>query len=205
MIRILRSLKRNERGATLVEFAFAAPVLLLVVMGLLDMTYRLYATAMLQGEVQKAARDSTLESSSNVVAIAALDQRVKDGFRSINGAVTDGSFEITRRNFSDFSSAGKMEAATGPGGQCAPPVGGVPFTYFDINNSNSWDDGAIDGQGGAQDVTLYTVKVSYKALFPVNALYGASPYHTITASTVLRNQPYKAKQARNAGQTRNCS
>ena len=193
------NLRRDERGATLVEFALVAPVLIVVMMGLLDMTYRLYATAMLNGEVQKAARDATLESSSNAAALAALDDRVKNGFRQVNGTVTDSNFVITRRNFTNFTNAGKMEPSTGPGGVCAPT-----FTYVDVNNSGAYDDGANSGQGGADDVTLYTVRVTYKSLFPVNALYGASTNQTITSQTVLLNQPFNGQAVRPVGPTRAC-
>ncbi len=199
MIRRLRSLRRDERGATLMEFAFVAPVMLLVIMGLLDMTYRLYATAVLQGAVQKAARDSTLEGATTAAAITAVDQKVKDVFKEVNGAVTDASYTFTRRNFDSFTNAGKKEPATGPGGLCA-----TGFTYVDNNNSGSWDDGGNTGQGGADDVTLYTVQVRYRSLFPINGLFGASDDQTIIASTVLRNQPYGDQVQRNAGQTRAC-
>ena len=193
------NLRREERDATLVEFALFAPVLMIVMMGLLDMSYRLYATAMLNGEVQKAARDATLESSTNAVALAALDTRVKEGFRQVNGTVNDSNFVITRRNFANFTNAGKMEPSTGPGGVCAPT-----FTYVDVNNSGTFDDGASSGQGRTDDVTLYTVTVTYKSLFPVNALYVASTNQTITSQTVLRNQPFNDQAARPVGPTRAC-
>ena len=197
--RLFRRLRHNQRGSTLIEFALVAPVLMVVIMGLLDMTYQLYAKAMLLGAVQKAGRDSTLESGVSASANAAIDAIVKNAFRKVNGTVTDSSFVFTRRNFSDFTNAGKLEASTGPGGLCAPG-----FTYADVNNSNSWDDGAIAGQGGANDAVLYSVQVSYTSLFPVNALFGASPIQTIRATTVLRNQPYNNQSTRVSGPTRNC-
>ena len=197
--RLFKRLRNNRRGSTLIEFALVAPVLMVVIMGLLDMTYRLYAKAMLEGSVQKAARDSTLESGASATANATIDAVVKNAFRKVNGTVTDSNFVFTRRNFSDFTKAGKLEPATGPGGQCA-----AGFTYVDTNNSNSWDDGAVAGQGGANDAVLYTAQVSYTSLFPVNALFGASTIQTIRATTVLRNQPYNNQQSRNTGPTRNC-
>lgn len=201
---LFKRLRRDRRGATLVEFAMVAPTLLVVIMGLLDMSYRLYAKAMLEGSVQKAARDSTLEAGASAAANAALDKVVIDNFKEVNGTVTDGNFVFRRRNFADFTKAGKMEQSTGPGGRCAPPVGGVPFTWFDENNNNVVDDGGVGGQGGANDAVLYTVSVNYRAIFPVQALFGASPTQTITATTVLRNQPYNSQQARAPGTTRNC-
>jgi Flp pilus assembly protein TadG len=206
MIRaLLKRLRRSRRGSTLIEFAMVAPVLMVVIMGLLDMTYRLYAKAMFEGAVQKAARDATLESGANVATGTLIDTKVKDAFKEVNGTVTDSSFSFTRRNFKDFTNAGKMEPSTGPGGQCAPPAGATVYTYVDVNNSNSWDDGAIGGQGGANDVVLYTATVTYRALFPVNGLFGASTMQTIKASTVLRNQPYNSQATRATGPTRNCT
>ncbi len=197
--RLLKRLRHNQRGSTLIEFAMVAPVLMVVVMGLLDMTYRLYAKAMLEGAVQKAARDSTLESGATASANSVIDNVVKTAFKTVNGTVTDSDFTFTRRNFSDFTNSDKLEPSTGPGGQCA-----TGFTYVDVNDSNSWDDGAIAGQGGANDAVLYTAQVSYKSLFPVHSLFGASPIQTIRATTVMRNQPYNNQQARNSGPTRNC-
>lgn len=195
--KIIRRLRRDHRGATLIEFAMVAPVMLIVIMGLLDMTYRLYATAILQGAVQKASRSSTL--ASNNTSQTALDDAIKSAFKQINAAVTDADFKITRRNFTNFTDADKMEPSTGPNGACARG-----YTYVDVNNSNTYDDGAQDGQGGAQDVVLYTVQVTYPTPFPVSSLYGASSTPTIKASTILRNQPFTTQRARNAGTTRNC-
>lgn len=198
MIRkLLNRLRREDRGATLIEFALVAPVMLVVIMGLLDMTYRIYANAILQGAVQKAGRMATL--ATNNVTQVTLDTAVKNAFKQVNSGVTDSSFVITRRNYANFTNADKMEPSTGPGGVCA-----AGFTYVDLNNSNTYDDGAQNGQGGAQDAVLYTVQVTYPTPFPVSSLYGASRTPTIRATTILRNQPFATQGARNAGTTRNC-
>lgn len=205
MMNLAKHLRKDERGTSLVEFAIIAPVLLTIIMGLLDFGYQLYTRAIFEGVVQKAARDATLEDSASVASSTLIDTKVKNAFKDVNGTVNDSNFTFTRRNFKDFSNAGKMEPSTGPGGKCAPPSGTTFYTYSDVNNSNSWDDGAIDGQGGANDVVLYTATVRYRSLFPVNSLFGASPFQTIKASTVLRNQPYNDQPARAVGPTRNCT
>jgi Flp pilus assembly protein TadG len=198
MIRTLfRRLRRDDRGATLIEFAMVAPVMLIVIMGLLDMTYRIYANAILQGAVQKAGRMATL--ASNNATQVAIDTAVKDAFKQVNSGVTDSSFVFTRRNYANFTNADKMEPSTGPGGVCA-----TGYTYVDQNNSNTYDDGAQAGQGGAQDAVLYTAQVTYPTPFPVSSFYGASRTPTIRATTILRNQPFATQGARNAGTTRNC-
>lgn len=199
MVRLMRRFRSNRRGTTTIEFAVIIPTLMVVIMGLLDFTYRLYATSILQGAVQKAARDSTLEMSANQTSQDAIDTKVRNAVKDINGVITDSSFTISRQNFENFTAAGKMEASTGPGGLCA-----TGYVYVDKNNNSVWDNGGNAGQGGADDVTLYDVQVQYKALFPINALFGASNMQTIRAKTILRNQPYNTQAVRATGTTRPC-
>lgn len=199
MVRLLNQLRRNRRGSTTIELAMIIPTLMVVVMGVLDFTYRLYATSIVQGAVQKAARDSTLEINATQTSQDALDTKVRNAVKDINGVITDSAFTFSRTNFSNFTEAGKMEASTGPGGLCA-----TGFTYVDKNNNSVWDNGGVGGQGGADDVALYNVQVQYKALFPINSLFGASNTQTIRATTILRNQPYGAQAVRVSGPTRAC-
>ena len=195
---------RDDRGAALVEFAVVAPVMLLAMLGTTSLAYRQYDIVMLQGALQEASRDGTLESGGVVGADATLDALVRTNFQRVNTQLPDSAFTFTRRNFRNFTAAGQLEPSTGPGGRCAPPAGSTTYTYVDINNSNSWDDGALNGQGGAQDVVLYTVRVSYPAVFPVPGVTGLNGTQTLTASTVLRNQPYNNQAGRVSGPTRNC-
>lgn len=199
-----RQIGQDDRGTTMLEFAFVAPLMLLTIMGLTSIAYRQYDIVMLQGALQEASRAGTLESGSSAGAEAAEDAIVRQNFQRVNSALPDSAFTFTRRNFTNFTAAGQLEPATGPGGRCAPPSGGTTYTYTDVNNNNSWDDGALAGQGGAQDVVLYTVKVDYPSVFPVPFVSTLTGTQTLTATTVLRNQPYNNQQARSAGPTRNC-
>ena len=59
MIRIpslLRRLRRHQRGTAILEFALIAPVFILLLMGLFDYTWQMYAKQVLQGAVSNAAR-----------------------------------------------------------------------------------------------------------------------------------------------------
>ncbi len=55
------NLKRSERGATIVEFAIVAPVMLLLIMMMGELCYRHYVQAILTGSMAKAGRDSAIE------------------------------------------------------------------------------------------------------------------------------------------------
>lgn len=61
--RSLRHLRRDQAGATIVEFAFVLPVMVLLLMGLGEILYQEYAQSVLTGALQKAGRDSTIQSA----------------------------------------------------------------------------------------------------------------------------------------------
>jgi Flp pilus assembly protein TadG len=175
----------NDRGVTATEFALLAPVFVLMIMGFFDLAHREYATAILQGALQKAGRDSTLETG--MTSSATIDAAVKAQVKKVVGATA--TYTSGRLAYSDFSLVGDAEAYTDKA-----PLNGkydVGECYQDANGNNQWDaDLGKAGQGGAQDVVLYRMTISYPRLFPMAKLLGWSANQTITASTVLRNQPY---------------
>lgn len=197
-----RRLQGDARGATVVEFAIVAPVMGLLLLGAFDVGHTLYMRAVLQGIVQKTARDSTLEDSTDTAAQTALDDKVRAQVRALanNATVT-----ITRRYYRTFAevAAARREDFTDTNGNGTCDAG---EPYIDSNLNANWDrDGGNAGQGGAKDATLYTVTVSYPRFFPVNRIIGGSSTTTITGSTVLKNQPYGDQAAYGAAVQRNCT
>ena len=61
----------DERGVTVIEFALLAPVLLITLLGMFDMGYTMYAQTLLQGALQQAARNSTIEGAASSTATIA--------------------------------------------------------------------------------------------------------------------------------------
>ena len=174
-------LRRDARGATIVEFALLAPVLLLTLLGLFDIGYNTYTSSVLQGAIVKAARGSTIEGA----APAKLDARVEAAVRDIapNATVT-----FDRKSYTSFSDVGAPEDFTDLDGDgiCN---NGEPFE--DANGNGSWDaDRGRSGSGGARDAVLYTVTVSYPRAFPLAKFIGVSDRHQAQSQTVLRNQPW---------------
>ncbi len=195
----LRTLRRDDVGAALVEFAFVAPVLILLIMGILDVGHRIYATAILQGSVQKAARDASLDDGA--ANAGTIDDRVKNLMLPVLQPEPISTFDFTRRNYSNFSDVSQPEdfTDTNNDGDCN---NGEP--YDDINGNDSWDaDRGASGQGNAKDAVLYTVRVTYPRLFPMAGLIGLSQEESIEASTVVRNQPFGEQSAR--GGIKNCT
>lgn len=197
--RFARAFGRDEKGATIVEFAMVAPIMGMLLLGAFDVGHTLYMRSVLQGIVQKVARDSTLESGLAVDQQDVLDERVRTQVRALANNLTT---TITRKYYRTFSNAAASQfepyTDTNGNGTCN---GGEP--YQDNNNNSRWDaTGGNTGSGGAKDAVVYTVTVSYPRFFPIYRFIGGSNTTTITGSTVLRNQPY-GDQA--APTVRNCT
>lgn len=192
----------DRRGNTAVEFAIVAPVMCLFLAGSFDMAHSLYTRAVLQGIVQKTARDSGLENSTDPTAQAALDAKVKN---QVLALANNADVKITRRFYRTFSDAQLAKAEpwtdTDKDGTCDS---GEP--YQDDNGNNTWDkDGGDAGQGTAKDRTVYTVTMSYPRMFPIQGfLPGFGNKVVLVASTVLENQPYSDQQSYGSSVIRNC-
>lgn len=177
-----RSIGSDTRGVTLVEFAFVAPVMIVLLLGMMDLCYRLYVQSILTGAVQRAGRDGSLESGAG--AGTALDEKVVKMVRTVAPSLTWDSKRSAYSNygairpepFSDTNSNGSRDA-----GEC----------FSDVNGNGVWDaDPGKSGQGYANETVVYTMNVHYPRLFPMAALLGWSSVQDISASTLLKNQPY---------------
>jgi Flp pilus assembly protein TadG len=190
----LRSLPFDQEGAAIVEFALIAPVMLLTLFGLFDIGHGIYTKTVLLGAIEKAARDSSIESATT----GSLDARITSMVRNIQPSAT---LTFTRTAYSNFSDVGQAEDYTESSGNSTCDDG-EPFE--DANGNGVWDaDRGIDGQGGARDAVLYRVTVVYDRLFPIYKLLpGQLDTMSVQAITVLRNQPFTLQNS--VAATGNC-
>jgi Flp pilus assembly protein TadG len=181
-VRKLRTLASTDDGAAIVEFALIAPVMLMTLMGLFDLGHGVYTRAMLLGAIEKAARDSTIETATT----GALDAKVTEVVQSMQPGAT---LSFTRKSYASFSDVSVPEDWTDSNGNSTCDAG-EPFE--DANGNGVWDtDRGINGLGGARDAVLYRVTVQYPRLFPVyKFIPGQSNTMTLQAISILRNQPY---------------
>ncbi|MEM1195088.1 MAG: TadE/TadG family type IV pilus assembly protein [Pseudomonadota bacterium] len=194
--RHIRRLGACEDGATLTEFGVVAPVLILMIMGVFDMAHTQYTRGMLNGAMQSAGRDLTLESAGSMEST--IDQSVIDRVQ----AVVPSSATITLEKLShfEFSDIGEAEEFDD---ENLDGVCNNNEVFVDANGNGQWDEDRGEvGIGGARDAVLYTAIVSYDRLFPMYGLAGATQDVTLRASTVLRNQPYDEQDI--SAETGNC-
>ncbi|PKP64083.1 MAG: dihydrolipoamide acetyltransferase [Alphaproteobacteria bacterium HGW-Alphaproteobacteria-7] len=181
---LLRRLIGDSSGVTLVEFAFVGPVLILMIMGIFDMAHTQYTSAMINGAMQKAGRDMTLENAGS--RQADVDGRVREQVLQVvpNGATV----EFERLSHFDFTDIGEAEEFTDENND---GICNNNEVFADANGNGQWDpDRGRSGIGGARDAVLYTAVVKYPRMFPMFELAGLPEEITLRATTVLRNQPF---------------
>jgi Flp pilus assembly pilin Flp len=187
---ILRRLRRDHRAVAAVEMALAAPLFLLLLMGLFDYAWQFYARAVLHGAVAQAGRSSSLEAY--VANPQALDDRVAAQVRNVYSGA---SVEFDRLAFDRYELVGKPEPFTDVKQGNTPPNGryDVGECFEDTNGNGVWDaESGKQGGGGADDVVRYTVTMKFDRVMPVWRMLNQPQQVTLSASTILRNQPYNA-------------
>lgn len=182
-LRPISHIVRNDTGAAIVEFALIAPILCVTVLGLYDFSYNYYAESIIEGAVQKAGRDSTVESYANDPS--KLDDKVRDAVQNL---VYDAEVTFTRTGYTEYSDMNRAEDFTDTNGD---GVCNANEPFEDTNGNGTHDDSrALDASDGARNAVMYQVDATYNRAFPLGGLIGLEPTVTVSARTVLRNQPF---------------
>lgn len=196
MCRLFSRLRRSDRGATAIEFAIIAPVMILMLMGLMEICYESYLSSVLNGAIRKAGRDAGIQNGQ--LNWSTIDQGVMTQVQSVSRNATLKS--SIHQSYSSFSQVRVPEPFVDSNGNGKYDAASDCFT--DINGNAIWDadQGTGGQQGGASDVNVYTLTIQFPRLFPIGAWTGLPALATMRAQTILRNQPYTA-QATNSPKT----
>ncbi|WP_426263342.1 TadE/TadG family type IV pilus assembly protein [Sphingomonas sp. PWP1-2] len=176
---------RDTRGATIIEFAVVAPVMILLIMGLSDLAYQGYIMSILDGAMQKAGRDSTIQGNDTTPSGAAIDQKV---MASVWLVMKSATYVSSRKSYSQFGNIAPESFRDDNGNKV---YDAATECFTDVNGNKTWDaDPGASGQGGASDVVVYKMTITYPRLFPMAGLAGLSQTVTNSSTTYLKNQPY---------------
>lgn len=172
---------RDHAGVTILEFAIIAPVFVLLIFGMTNIGQIVYGKVVLDGAVEIAARNSSLETGNTTTADTMVEQMVKNVLPGV-------TVSSTRKNYYDFNDIARAEKwnDTNKNGTCA---GGE--SYVDENRNGRWDsDVGLAGNGGAYDVVIYTVTAKFKPLFQMPLMPYLNGDQTLVSRSVRKNQPF---------------
>ena len=186
--RFWRRFLGSEEGNSVTEFAFAAPIIFLVVSGIIDFMMVLFVISLMEGGLQSGSRlGRTGFQPVGISRIDAVRQEIED---ATIGLVNVAELTITTRVYPCFDSIDKPEPYVDNNPANGSYDMGEEFT--DVNGNTIWDpDMAAAGLGGPGAVVLYEVFYDWAALTPlVGNFFGADGKIPLSVSVAVRNEPY---------------
>lgn len=183
---ILARLKRDRRGAAVVEFAFMLAPMMLMLLGGIEMGYLAYSKTVLEGAIKEASRMAATGQHS-------ADEITAEVRARLGRIGADGDHvEIVTRAYGSFEDVHKPEPLTSD----VEPLGGTPGVgdcYIDLNGDEEWSEDASEaGLGASEDIVYFEVTASYPVLFNfMEGLMDAEEGRkTLTANTTIKNEPF---------------
>ncbi|PZU09205.1 TadE/TadG family type IV pilus assembly protein [Sphingomonas sp.] len=181
----LRRLAGDRKGLAAVEFGLVSVPVILMLLTLVDLGFRSYIASQLQGTMDQAARKVTIGGVSTSTVSSFVTDRIK---RILPGATV----LVVPKSYDDFSDVGKPEPITTD----TAPLGSYNTgdCFLDLNGNGVWDnDGGTAGNGTGDDIVYYVATVTYPTLMPLGRFLGWGSTETVTATMMMRNQPYAAQ------------
>ncbi|WP_218847415.1 TadE/TadG family type IV pilus assembly protein [Sphingomonas sp. R3G8C] len=189
LVHMARRLRRDAQGVTALEFALAAPLLLMIMAVLIELGMSYYLQTVLVGTINAAGRASSMQSAQTTSST--IDSQVT---ARIHHVIPWATVAFNRGNYTDFTNVGQPEDFTDTNKNGQYDLGEC---FNDANGNGVWDsDMGATGLGGANDVVVYTVTVSYAPLFGFSSMLGLPSTMHASSSTIMRNQPFATQTTR---------
>lgn len=183
---LLCRMARCCRGVTAIEFAVIAPVLILLMLGILE-----FAMMMLVNNLMESATalSSRLGRTGYVEAGSTREATILDSIERRAGVLIDSDrLTITSRFYEQFDQIGDSEPWNDLNHNGVPE----PGEYTDINGNGQYDaDLGQAGYGNAEDIVVYTVTYPWEIVTPImREMLGKNGVYEITTHAVVKNEPY---------------
>ncbi|MEN8859804.1 TadE/TadG family type IV pilus assembly protein [Qipengyuania flava] len=191
---IIRRLGRDQRGATIVEFAVIAMPMCVLLMGGLELGYNSYVRSTLQGALHDAARIAAVENPILATDGDTVEEQVANMIKETVAHVAPNAVvDVDQKSYFEFSSIGEPEKLMTDNNGNGKYDASDEDCFEDANGNGTFDpdSGKSGTNGGADDVVLYTAKVSAPRILPLDRLVpGVSEKVEYTLRAAVRNQPY---------------
>lgn len=180
--------RHSESGSAVVEFAFGAPIVVLLLAGAIELGMIMFVNVLMESALRDASRYGI---TGQVPTGETRLQRIKDIIsKDTIGLVDMNKATIDVKVYPSFADIGKAEAFVDGNGNGVYDTG---ETFTDTNGNGKWDsDMGVSGAGGPGDIVIYRVSYDWPLLTPLAAPFiGHDGTYTLTASIAVRNEPWK--------------
>jgi Flp pilus assembly protein TadG len=181
------ALVENQRGSSLVEFAFAAPLVVLMIVAIIEFGMIMFVSTLMESALRDAARFGITgqepEGGTRLEQILAIV-----GDRTI-GLVDMAAAKVEVRVYPTFGDVGRGEAFVDGNGNGAYDPG---ETFTDENGNGAHDaDVGEAGAGAAGSIVAYRMEYAWPLRTPLaGPLIGEDGKFILKSAIAVRNEPY---------------
>lgn len=171
----------------MIEFAFIAPVLMLFICGIVELSLVMYVQSVIEGATTLTSR---LGKTGYIEGGQSRETTIMNALQERAGKFLEPSkVTITSKFYGQFDQIGDEEPYIDTDHDGQHDAG---ETYTDVNGNGIWDaDMAEQGYGNANDIVVYTVAYPWRINTPMIAQFvGDDGQLTLRSSAVVKNEPY---------------
>ncbi|MFC3693512.1 TadE/TadG family type IV pilus assembly protein [Chenggangzhangella methanolivorans] len=177
---------RDARGVTMVEFGLIAPVLTLMIMGIVELGLMMAGQAVLDNATFVASR---IGKTGYETKDKKQDKQIAEAIQKAASSYLDpNKIIVTSTAYSDYDSM-KPEPFTDTNKNGVRDAG-EPFV--DVNGNGSYDTNVgSSGYGASGQVVLYTATYNWTLFTPmIGRLIGKNNVVPLQARVVVKNEPF---------------
>jgi len=192
LIRFLKRLRKRDDGSPVFEFAFVAPILVLMVIGTIEFGMIMFVNILMESGLRDAARYGI--TGNQVAGMTRMERIIQIVSDRTMGLVDMAQAKVQVLVYPGFGDIGSSEPFVDGNGNGTYDKG---ETFTDTNANGVWDaDIGRAGPGGSGDVVLYRMTYDWPLLTPLAAtVIGHNGKFTINASIAVRNEPWNQANA----------
>lgn len=183
----VRCALKQDDAAAMTEFALVAPLLMLMIVGIVEVAIILFVSSLLEGSVREAGRYGiTGYVYQGFDRVAMIRKIIAE---NTAGLVDMEKVEISTLVYPSFSAIGKPEPFTDTNGNGQRDPGEL---FNDVNGNGEWDsDMGLASAGGPGDIVVYTISYDWPLITAfLGDLLGRAGTIPLRASYAVRNEPW---------------
>jgi len=180
------NLRHDDRGSMLIEFGLAAPIITVLLVGVLEIGLALFTMTLMEAAVRDASRfgitGRTADGKTREQAILDIVAATTLGLVDMDNA------QVDILVYPNFASIGAETYLDGN----ANGVYDVGETFTDKNGNGTWDgDIGNPSPGASGEVVLYRLRYDWPLFTPIiGSFIGNSDTIRLSASVAVRNEPW---------------
>ena len=183
MLSLMWKLKKNTEGATILEFAFVLPVLLLLLCGVIEFGFMMLTTSVMEGAAASAARDYKAQAKHWMGAFSGMGPAYANAeirnrvLAASSGLLRPNNVRVIAKRLDNF-------------GQANVTSGGQNALATSLGLGTGWAQSTGDS-AYVGDIVQYEIDYAYFPMTPfIGRIFGnENAAFMLRASMVVQNEP----------------